>query len=99
MGEMLDPDLPEDEQIEELMRHANKEFSMAHRNIQDGFKCERNLERAHIWNDLGTAWFSAISRVVRHWEMQDQGLQPSATASADYEMLKRSLVPDLEGKQ
>jgi hypothetical protein len=99
MGMMLHPDPPEDEQIEELIRHANKEFSLAHRNIEDGFKRARsNLERAHIWNDLGTAWLSAISRVVRHWSMQDQGLQPSATTTADYEMLERFLLPELEGK-
>jgi hypothetical protein len=94
MGEILDPDIPPDEQIAALLQHANKEFSLAHSNIQMGFDLAAgNLARARIWNDLGTAWLFTVNRVITRWSMEDDGTGPLPEDAADLEILKRSLLP------
>src|SRR5690348_11351564 len=85
-GEFLDPELPEDDQIKELLRHAEKELSLAvelqaHRAFQ---YAGQSVKRAHQLNDLCTGMLSAYSRLTTKWEFEDRDQEFSATEHAEY---------------
>jgi hypothetical protein len=97
MAEMLDPDLPESDQIEALLRHASKELNLAVNEVRrSGFKAAaRNLQRAYLLNDVLTAMLSAIQRLHIHWLLQDSGQEPPPDSLEYIEFLKAALVPQL----
>jgi hypothetical protein len=80
-GELLDAELPEDDQIKELLRHAEKELSLAvklqaHRAFQ---YAGQSVKRAHLLNDLCTGTLSAYSGLTTKWEFEDRDQEFSAT--------------------
>jgi hypothetical protein len=98
MGELLDPELPEDDQIKELLRHAEKELNLAVK-LQARWAFQyagQSVKRAHLLNDLCTGMLSAYSRLTTKWEFEDRDQEFSATEHAEYlALLMTALLPPL----
>ena len=98
MGECLDPELPEEEQIEDLLRHAEQELHLTVRlQAREAFQYARHsVERAHLLNDLCTAMQSAFSRLSMKWHCEDRGKEFNVTEHAEYlAALTTALLPPL----
>jgi hypothetical protein len=98
MGEFLDTELPEEERIAELLRHAEKELSLAVKlQTQVAFRYARHsVERAHLLNDLCTGMQSAFSRLTTKWGLEDGGKEFNPTEPAEYlALLTAALLPPL----
>jgi hypothetical protein len=97
MAEMLDPDLPESDQIEALLRHASKELSITVSEVRSSLSkaAARSLQRAFLLNDVLTAMQSAIQRLDIRWLMEDSGQERLPESPEYIEFLKTALVPPL----
>lgn len=96
MAELLDDELPEDEQIEALLAHASKELGLTTWQAKDCFKrVGENLQRAFLLNDIATAMQSVISRLHTCWLMEDQGQEYDGGCPEYIEFLRKAVVPIL----
>jgi hypothetical protein len=98
MGECLDPDLPEKEQIDALLQHAEKELSLVVKlQVREAFRLARaSVERAHLLNDLCTGIQSAFSRLSTRWHFERQGEGCPISEHAEYlAALTTALLPPL----
>ena len=98
MGECLDPELPEEEQIENLLRHSEKELSLTVKlSARAAFRLARaSVKRAHLLNDLCTGMLSAFNRLRDRWEAEDRDQQCDTAEHAEYlALLAKALLPPL----
>jgi hypothetical protein len=98
MGKCLDPKLPEEVQIDDLLRHAEKELALTVKlQARQAFKYARqSVERADLLNDLCTALLSAFSRLPHKWQSEDRGKEFNDTEPAEYlAALTTALLPPL----
>ena len=98
MGECLDPEVPEEKRIDELLWHAEKELSLTV-NLQApqifGY-ARHSVERAHLLKDLCTAMHSAFSRLSLAWLHEDRGEEIKTSERAEYlALLATALLPPL----
>jgi hypothetical protein len=96
MGECLD--LPEEEQIDELLGHAEKELSLIVKlQAREAFPLARaSVKRAHLLNDLCTAMQTAFSRLSFKWHFEDRGEECPISEDAEYlAALTTALLPPL----
>jgi hypothetical protein len=97
-GALLDPELSQNDQIKELLRHAEKELSLTVKlQARRAFRyAGQSVKRAHLLNDLCTGMLSAYSRLTTKWEFEDRDQEFSATEHAEYlALLTTALVPPL----
>jgi hypothetical protein len=98
MGECLDHELPEEEQIEDLLRHAEKELSLSVKlSARAAFRLARaSAKRAHVLNDLCTGVLEAFCRLREAWELEDRGEECNTAEHAEYlALLATALLPPL----
>src|SRR5262252_4060490 len=79
MGECLDPELPEEEEIDELLRHAVD--LQAHQLFR---QARASVKRAHLLNDLCTGIQSAFSRLWTAWHFEERGEECPCSEHAEY---------------
>jgi 3-methyladenine DNA glycosylase AlkC len=97
MGECLDPELPEENQIEALLEHAERELSLTV-NLQapEAFEYARHsVKRAHLLNDFCTAASSAFSRLSIAWLQEDSGKEFKTEHAKYLALLTTALLPPL----
>jgi hypothetical protein len=97
MAETLDPALPEDEKINALLAHAEKEFGLTIRVAQKLIEntAANNLLRAYVLNDVLTGTLSAIQRIHSEWIMQDQKMEPSLEDVEWLSFMMTNIVPSM----
>jgi hypothetical protein len=98
MGECLDPELPDEEQIDALLRHAEKEFSLTVKlQAHEVFRQARiSVKRAHLLNDLCTGIQSAFSRLSTAWHFEKRGEECPHSEHVQYlSALTTALLPPL----
>jgi 3-methyladenine DNA glycosylase AlkC len=98
MGECLDPELPEEEQIDALLEHAEKELSLTVKlQAREAFQYARaSVERAHLLNDLCAGIQSAFSRLSIAWLFESGGGECPISEHAEYlAAVTTALLPPL----
>jgi hypothetical protein len=75
MGECLDPEVSETEQIDALLNHASEELNLVVKfQSRTIFQLAgASVKRAHLLNDLCTGIQSAFSRLSIAWEFEERG--------------------------
>lgn len=95
MGELLDDELPENEQIEELSNHASRELTLVTKLIAPGIfqRAAHDLTHAHLLNDMCTGFLSAMQRLDLHIANVSGEIWDN-----NKEWLRSAIVPDFTTK-